>query len=174
MKEIILPSGANVKVWQEIRLGTFKSFSDLLTEAEHRFLFCSHSKEALKKSIFTVSDKEELIILTKITIADLQIGEHRRYSDICLKAKKLGLNMCPIEVPLQLCIQGPSYYPNHAYINVAIDPIQCGNSPNLLSIFRLGGYHNRSSLDSRNVIELPDRNPFPLQDDEEIIFCIME
>ncbi|QQG52746.1 MAG: hypothetical protein HY931_00745 [Candidatus Falkowbacteria bacterium] len=172
MKEIILPSGVHVKVWQKIKLGTFKSFSDLQMEAEKRFIFCYHSKELLKESEFAVADNEELISLTKITIADLQIGENRRYLDICSKAENLGLGICSIEVPLQLCIQGPNY-PNHAYVNIAINPIRHGGGSNLLNIFRLGGYHNRPALDTRNVIELPDGNPFPLQDSEEIVFSIM-
>lgn len=172
MKEVILPSGTHAKIWQKIKLGTFKNVSDLEAEAARRFLLCYSPKEGIKKSAFTIANQEEWIILTKFTVADLQMGDCRRYSDICSKAKELGLNMCSIEVPLQLCIQGP-FYPNHTYVNIAIDPLQC-SSPNSLEIFLLGGYHNRSCLDARTVVDLLGGNPFPFQDHEEIVFRIME
>lgn len=94
-------------IWKTVRIGTFKSLEklydaiptsfsiDMLTTYNYFFDGC-----------FTLSPKEEVINLAMIKVKSLGLrGDNIKYEEICKKARKLGLILCPQDTGPMICLR---------------------------------------------------------------------
>ena len=113
----------SIKVWKTIKLGTHKD-----TNALREALKASGNKisdwanDILSKPAFTVAIAEEEIQLVNVSVADLGFKNRATYKDICKRAKKLGLELCPNEVGPQLRLQYKNQ-PKGEYLRIAMEAV---------------------------------------------------
>ncbi len=82
-----------------------------------------YAQEILDKIPLTKERKEIKIII--ISLANLGFGfnENVEYPTICLKAKEMGLKLCPAEVGPQVCLQIFKGFQEGDWFGVASEPI---------------------------------------------------
>lgn len=128
------------KTWKTIKLGTgLKTVEDFRKAIELEKmrssdwvddLFASRAKYPL-----TVSSEETEVDLVNVSILELGglDGTWPSYIKICERAKKLGLDLCPIEVILQLRLQYTDQ-PKGEFLAVAIEEIVEGGGTYTFSV----------------------------------------
>ncbi len=82
-----------------------------------------YAQEILDKISLTKERKEIKIVI--ISLANLGFGfnEEVEYPTICLKAKEMGLKLCPAEVGPQVCLQMFKGFQEGDWFEVASEPI---------------------------------------------------
>lgn len=94
-------------VWNAVKLGTSDKDDLISALAEVGMRASPECAKILKKPDFPVSKDEQQVDLVLVSVEDLLPGVRATWSDICDGAKKLGLELCPPELGVQLRIQYP-------------------------------------------------------------------
>jgi hypothetical protein len=114
------PEGAEYLT--EITVGN-KTKEELIRELEEKKVYISDYVKSLINNIdFAISDKQEHLDLVNISVKNiLGFPKQASTNEIYYKAKELGLELCPVEVSLQLILQyNPS---NNEYLTIATQPV---------------------------------------------------
>lgn len=123
------PPGA-WKTWCKVKLGTGLMTTDDFRKAlrRARVKISDRGNEVLNSSNFVVSDKEVEIELIEVTPAELGFRFGAKYEEICFRAEKLGLELCPNEVGPQLHLQHIDLLKHNDFV-VAMEavPVSKGN-----------------------------------------------
>lgn len=126
------------QVWQTVKLGTnLKTPGDFRAALRQMRVHVSKLGNNLfrRKRPFMVSEEEVSVNLTSVSLEDLGLSECAPYQDIVVKAMSLGLQLCPVEVGLQLRLQctDQSWY-NHI---IGMEPIISSGKPFVFMIHYL-------------------------------------
>lgn len=118
------PAKPELKVWRTIKLGTglrtADDFRSALSRADMKL--GGYANDMLGKPAFTASETEQEVDLVVASVAELGFKKGAKYSDICVRAKELGLELCPNEVGPQLRLQYTDQ-PMNEWLWVAMEPI---------------------------------------------------
>jgi hypothetical protein len=124
--------------FKNIRLGTLKDAKAIrkaIADAGGRI--GDWANDILGQPAFTVATKETEVELIVAAVAELGFKDGAKYSDICERAKELGLGLCPAEVGPQLRLQYTNQ-PNGEWLRIAMEPIT--DSVGGLNLFSVGCY----------------------------------
>ena len=95
-------------VWKKIKLGTGLRTTEDFNKALFKVRNCLIGPRAgslMDAPSFTTNEEEEEVGLVVVSLSDLGFEKETKYSDICKRAQKLGLDLCPAEVGPQLRLQ---------------------------------------------------------------------
>jgi hypothetical protein len=115
------PAGATT--WKTVSLGTFNSnfaMFDALDAAEIHV--GDLAAQALHRPAFTRSNAKTSVQLVLLSAADLGFGQRVPLAELYARARKLGYELCPPEVVVQLRLQYRDQ-PLGEVLNVAMEPI---------------------------------------------------
>ncbi len=103
----VMPMGRSFPIWKTIKLGTgIKDADDFRKAIKGAGMpICGDADYILSKPQFIVAAEEREIDLVVVSAADLGFKDGARFDQIYAKAKKLGLELCPLEVGPQLRLQ---------------------------------------------------------------------
>lgn len=125
-------------VWRRIRLGTYKSAAECREAmSEAGIKITPWADYILEKSLFPGIETEVDLVLA--SGAELGFKEEAKYSELCVRAKQRGLELCPAEVGpalrfAQTCQpQGESFF---VAMEVVTDSF---NEPRVFNIVNQGG-----------------------------------
>lgn len=120
------------KTWKTIKLGTglrtvddFKNAGMKIRDGE------MVSVDMLNNPDFRVADNENEIDLVVVTVAELGFSASTDVKEICIRAKELGLLLCPAEVGPQLQLQYADQ--TERFLQIAMEPIRAFYRPVLRS-----------------------------------------
>ncbi len=104
-KTILVPN-PRLKVWQNIEIERWRGKEYYLTALKAGNAQISEgAKQIIEEINFKRKEEVEEIDLVKMTVGQLGFRESARFKDICQRARKLGLELCPPQVALELCLQ---------------------------------------------------------------------
>ena len=123
-------------IWKTIKTGTgLKTGNDFIQAlTSNGFKVSDWARDILGKPAFTAASKKTELDLVKVTARELGFSQDARRDAIYQRAQKLGLQLCPAEVGLQLRLQYQDQ-PNGEWLLVAMDPIL--DSDGHLNVFRV-------------------------------------
>lgn len=157
-------------VWKILMLGNYgnKELINLLRE-DARVEISSASYGILSYSyIISAGSIKGNIELVKVSVNDLGLKDGCSYWDICEKANsKFGLDECPNEVALQLCLLGRSQIKEKC-LNIAMCPIDL-DADQILKFFQVKKTTKVLLLDAREKYEDHERSTF--KEEDCFIFC---
>jgi len=110
--------------WRTIKLGTEKT-TDALKKSLKKADCCisNWANDIINQPTFALSESEKELDLVVLSVGEgLGFEEGACYKDICEKAKKRGLQLCPPEVGPQLRLQYTDQ-PKGEWLIVAMEPI---------------------------------------------------
>ena len=103
---------------------------------KHGFKISDWGKDILEKTKFS-GEKQELQVVS-FSVESLGFPQGARYKDIIVKAKQLGLELCPAELVPQLRLQYKDQ-PDGEWLIVAMDPITAQDGlPSAFDLYRIG------------------------------------
>ena len=109
-------------VWKIVQGGTYETVDDLrATITKSGVKICDYTKFALLDNVTHCGELIELK-LVRVSVAELGFEDGATYSQICARAKELGLKLCPAEVGLKLRLQYLDQ-PMDTYFYIAMEPI---------------------------------------------------
>ncbi len=114
---------ASFPTFKTIKLGTLKDVAAIrkaIVDAGGHI--GDWTNDLLGKDAFTVATKETEVKLVVASVAELGFKDGAKYSDICQRAKQLGLDLCPAEVGPQLRLQHTDQS-NGEQLRIAMEPI---------------------------------------------------
>ncbi len=115
--ETILVPNPRLKVWQSIEIEGWRGKEYYLTALKAGNTKISEGAKQIIEEINLKRKKEvEEIDLVKMTVGQLGFKESARFKDICQCARKLGLELCPPQVAIELCLQENGF--NTIYIGM--------------------------------------------------------
>jgi len=127
--ELVVSTSAKVwKTWRTVKLGTgLKIANDFRKAIKQSGMEISEwGNDLLGKSAFTVSSEEVEVELINVSVAELGFKYKATYKDICVRARELGLDLCPNEVGPQLRLQYNDQ-PKDEWLLVAMEAITDSN-----------------------------------------------
>jgi hypothetical protein len=93
------PVVAQFRIWKTIKLGLRKNADAYRTPMRKaRLNIGSRADDILDNPAFTASETKTKVDLVVASVAELGFKEDAMYSEICARAKELGLDLCPAEV----------------------------------------------------------------------------
>lgn len=126
------------KMWMTVRLGTLKNVDEIRQALKTGGYFIGdRENDILGKPAFKVSETEQDVELVNVSVEELGFKQGACYADICKRASKLGLDLCPAEVGPQLRLQWKDQSKG-TYVVVAMEAI--ADSDRDLSVFSVGHY----------------------------------
>ena len=110
--------------WMTIKLGTGLKDADAIRKAiaDEGGRISDWANDILGQPAFTVATEETEVELVVVSVAELGFKDGAKYSDICERAKQLGLALCPPEVGPQLRLQYKDQ-PKGEWLRIAMEPI---------------------------------------------------
>jgi len=113
----------NFKIWETIKVGTYKNADELYKAV----LELTRHENEMMKSIFRIQgesiiDLEKEINLINVSVEELGFLNGAIYGDILVKAKELGLELCPLEVGPHLYLQYRDQ-PEGDELRIAMEPV---------------------------------------------------
>jgi len=134
--ELAIVARARVfETWITINLGTFIRVEQILHGLNiNGFSILGCVEDIFYKNSFTLADRVCDTELVNISVQELGFEAAASYNNICKRAWKIGLDLCPAEVGPQLRLQY-SHRPNGGCVDVAMKPII--NSGGSKCIFRV-------------------------------------
>ena len=128
------PSQDIWQTWKTIKLGTGLKSADnfRVTIKQVGMRISGWANDILGKSAFETSPCEGEIELVVASVAELGFKDGATLKNIYLRAKELGLDICPPEVGPQLRLQYTDQ-PNGEWLVIAMEPIT--DSDGYLSLF---------------------------------------
>ena len=120
----LFPISTEFPIWKTIKLGTgLKSTDDSRKSIKKNGMKISDwASDILGKPTFTTAAQETELDLVKVTVAELGFKKGARREQIYIRAKELGLELCPSEVGPQLRLQYQDQ-PNGEWLLIAMEPI---------------------------------------------------
>ena len=127
---------------RRVELGTFSSLGNLehaLRETNCRGVETSfdflYGREGL------LSPTRTAVEITGISVGELGFPDGESYDSICKRAAEYGLERCPVELPLQLCLQYPDPAP-HERLYIGMQPLHAGfgGDEKILRVTSFAGY----------------------------------
>jgi hypothetical protein len=117
-------NGADVPPWRTISLGTFTSSYGLMTALDDADIAIGDlADEAMHGPAFTVAKSKSEVDLVVLSAAQLGVGETgTSRQDILARARRLDLDLCPLEAAAQLRLQYLDQ-PVGEFLDVAMEPI---------------------------------------------------
>lgn len=135
-----------LKVWKTIKIGTGISGKDFCSELGKKgFQISDRVRDMLGQNAFTVATAEEDVDLVQLSLRRLGFKEGACYEAICARAIERGLELCPMEVGLQLRLQY-SDQPRGEWLSIAM--VALSDSDGGLNVFRVGCSDSGRWLDS--------------------------
>lgn len=126
---------SEMKPWKTIKLGTGlktgQDFYDALADEDLRV----DEGGILQRPEFSVATQCFEVDLVRVSVRDLGFERKTLYRAICVRAKKLGLELCPAEVGPQLRLQYLDQ-PKNEWLLVAMETIRWADG--YQSIFSVG------------------------------------
>ena len=119
----VVTKSVNFPTFKTIKLGTLKDTKAIckaITNSGGRI--SDWANDMMSKKEFTVAKKETEVELVVVSVAELGFKDGAKYSDICERAKNLGLDLCPAEVGPQLRLQYADQ-PKGEWLRIAMEPI---------------------------------------------------
>ena len=111
------------ETWKTVRLGTFKNVDEIYQALKVSGNNINNEEgDILGKPTFTVSKTEKDVELINVSVEELGLKDNDKYKDICKRAFKLGLQLCPAEVGPQLRLQWKDQ-PKGTHVIVAMKAI---------------------------------------------------
>ena len=146
LQEALRQSLCRFKTFMTIKLGTLKD-ADAIRKAiaDEGGRISDWANDILGQPAFTVATEETEMELVAPTVAELGFKDGAKYSDICERAKQLGLALCPPEVGPQLRLQYKDQ-PKGEWLRIAMEPIT--DSDGYLEVFGVDHYDDVLWLDS--------------------------
>jgi hypothetical protein len=100
------------QTWMTLKLGMLKNVDEIRT-ALKRHSFDDWANDIIGHPAFKVSETEQQAELVNVSVGDLGFKSNdfwpednvRYYKSICKRGIELGLDLCPLEVGPQLCLQ---------------------------------------------------------------------
>jgi len=162
---IVKEIGRSLRIFKTIKLGTGLTTAEELINAIHKYRRSDISNAAhnlMQQKAFTVAKKETSINLFIASVADFGFKQGTTYKNICSRAKKLGLELCPAEVGPQLRLQYMDQ-PRGETLSIAMKPIT-------------------GSLDEKGIFEIVNHDDLGLRfttaesaylydNDHQFVFC---
>lgn len=136
--ELVVSFPARVwKTWRKVKLGTgLKTVDDFRKAIKQAGMKIGDwGNDILGKPVFTVSPEEVEVDLINVSVAELGFKDGATYKDICVRARELGLELCPNEVGPQLRLQYKDQ-PKGEWLLVAMEAIS--GSLGRLRVFGVG------------------------------------
>ncbi len=93
------------KVWQTVKVGTFKNQTDLVSALKETKGFWANTDVEPALLRMTLSKSEKTITLVVTSAKELGCKNNMRYADLCKLARAKGLEPCPQETAAQLMLQ---------------------------------------------------------------------
>jgi len=134
------------KTWRTIKLGTGLKTADDFRKAikQAGMKIGDWGNDILGKPAFTVANEETEVELINVSVAELGFKDGATYKDICVRARELGLELCPNEVGPQLRLQYADQ-PKGEWLLVAMEAI--AGSVGDLDVFGVGHVDDARWLD---------------------------
>lgn len=99
LSRALLPPDSSLVVWKTITLGIFEDVRALRTSLEFsRCVLGGYTKILLDSPSLTLAPKPTAVDLVIRTVEELGFETGAHYRQICARAIKLGLQLCPVEV----------------------------------------------------------------------------
>lgn len=137
--EYIYTSFPDEKIRQKtIELGTELKTGQAFEKefTDRKYGLSKWAKDILNKTEFEASPEPTEADLVILSLENLGFPQGATYMDICSRADKLGLDLCPSEVGLQLRLQYPNQ-PKNEYLFIAMKTIvDSDGGPSLWSVNR--------------------------------------
>lgn len=99
LQDIVEWKGMIFPIWKTITLGlhtTADDYRKAMKLAKNKISECAN--HTLDRAEFTCATQETDVDLVTLSVADLGFKSRAKYGDICTRALKLGLELCPAEV----------------------------------------------------------------------------
>lgn len=128
---IIIPN-PRLKIWRRIEIGGMKDKEYYLALLKENNIRISEGAKQMIKRMDFEKEKEREVDLVKISVGQLGCRESGRLEEIYKNASKFGLELCPFQTALELCLQENGFN----IIYVGMKPIVVKN--NDLLIFSIG------------------------------------
>ena len=125
-------------IWKTIKLGTsgLRTADDFRQAIKTNGCFigpCANS--IIEKPQFSPTPKEAELDLVMISVAELGFGDGATCVQIYMRAKELGLQLCPSDVAPQLRLQYTNQ-PNGEWLVIGTEPVNNGKSIGLFYVGR--------------------------------------
>jgi hypothetical protein len=121
---VVKPVQPELKVFKTIKLGTGLKTADGFRKAvkDKGMRIGDYANDILGKPAFTVAKGETEVDLVVISVAELGFKDGAKREDIYVRAKELGLELCPSEVGPQLRMQYVDQ-PKDEWLVIGMEPI---------------------------------------------------
>jgi hypothetical protein len=114
---------AGLATWKTISLGTFTSTNAMFNALDYRDIHIGDmADEILHRPTFTISKVKMDMELVVLSVNQLSSGKQNSLALIFARARKLGYELCPPEVAVQLRLQYDDQ-PIGEFLDIAMEPI---------------------------------------------------
>lgn len=114
---------ASLATWKTISLGTFTSTNAMFDALHDRDIHVGDmANEILHRPAFTISKVKMRVELVVLSVNQLSSGKENSLAAIFARARKLGYDLCPPEVAVQLRLQYDDQ-PIGEFLDIAMEPI---------------------------------------------------
>jgi hypothetical protein len=114
---------AGLATWKTISLGTFTSIHAMFNALDDRDIHIGDmADEILHRPTFTISKVKMEAELVVLSVSQLSSGKQSSLAAIFARARKLGYELCPPEVAVQLRLQYNDQ-PIGEFLDIAMEPI---------------------------------------------------
>jgi hypothetical protein len=114
---------AGLATWKTISLGTFTSTNAMFNALDDRDIHVGNmADEILHRPTFTISKVKMDTQLVVLSVNQLSFGKQSSLAAIFARARKLGYELCPPEVAVQLRLQYNDQ-PIGEFLDIAMEPI---------------------------------------------------
>lgn len=154
---------AELRVFRTVKLGTEKGGKDFAKDIEGKRMKVSMAAGDLLANLgFRITPKEMELDLVAITGKELGFEEPTEFQNIVVKAKEMGLQLCPAQVGPELRLQYDDQPPG-PWLVIGMEPMN--DSKGSPKLFGLGWNDNGLHLETYGAAA---RSPFPI--DHKIVF----
>jgi len=114
---------AGSAAWRTVSLGTFTSINAMFNALDDRRIHVGDlADEILHRPAFTISKVKTDVQLVVLSVNQLSFGRQSSLGAIFARAHKLGYELCPSEVAVQLRLQYDDQ-PIGEFLEIAMEPI---------------------------------------------------
>jgi hypothetical protein len=112
-----------IQTWKTIKLGVHKTAGEYLQALKRvRYHISDWVNDILGEAEFTCATKETDVDLVVLSVAELGFKDGAKHSEICVRALKMGLLLCPVEVGPALRLTYKDQ-PRGEWLIIAMNPI---------------------------------------------------
>jgi hypothetical protein len=114
---------AGLATWKTISLGTYTSTNAMFNALDDRHIHIGQmADEVLHRPAFTISKVKMNVELVVLSVNQLSFGKQRSLGAIFARARRLGYELCPPEIAIQLRLQYRDQ-PVGESLDIAMEPI---------------------------------------------------